>query len=135
MNHRGPEAGSRRTTGWDSKKENLNTIMTMNSPIKILSALTIGGFLAGSAFAGPGDAHPPFSYLQTPTTKPVTVALFRSGSDVAQCPMAVEQTKWIFAGGPRNPSPIQVVTGYKMENCTMTSASSTTACNSGQHGK
>jgi hypothetical protein len=115
--------------------ENLNITNTMNSPIKILSALAIGGFLAGSAFAGPGDAHPPFAYLQAQNTKPVTIALFKSGTGAAQCPMAKEQSKVISTGSPRNTSPTTVVTGYKHEGCTMASATSMAACNSTHHGK
>lgn len=117
------------------ENENLNIPNTMNSPIKTLSALAIGGFLASSAFAGPGDAHPPFAYLQAQNTRPVTVALFKSGAGAAQCPMAQAQAKVVSTGSPRNTSPTKVVTGYKHEGCTMTDATTMAGCNSTHHGK
>ncbi len=53
----------------------------MKSPIKTLSILAIGGFAAGSAVAGPGDAHPSFGYQPAKQkTETVQIALFRSSA-------------------------------------------------------
>jgi hypothetical protein len=106
---------------------------TMNTSLKTLSALTIGGLLAGSAFAGPGDAHPPFAYLQAQNSKATTVALFKSPG-AAQCPMATAQSKQVSSGSPRNTAPATVVTGYKHEGCTK-GDSSMAGCNSTHHSK
>lgn len=110
----------------------------MNSPIKTLSALAIGGFLAGSAFAGPGDAHPSFAYLQaTNKGNAPTIALFRSGTlagTAANCPMIQEQSKLIPNASVKTPGLTKVVTGSSYPGCVGTSAGtmsckgSTTAC-------
>jgi hypothetical protein len=107
----------------------------MNSPFKILSTLAIGGFLAGTAFAGPGDAHPPFAYLQGANTNaPTTIALLRSTSDqAANCPMIKEQSKTLPTVNPKVSGATTVVTGAKHEGCVTTSAGvackgSTTPC-------
>lgn len=50
----------------------------MKSLIKALSVLAIGGLLAGTAVAGPGDAHPSFAYQPVKKTETVTIALFRA---------------------------------------------------------
>lgn len=53
----------------------------MKSLIKTLSILAIGGLVAGTAVAGPGDAHPSFAYLPAKAvkkTETVTIALFRA---------------------------------------------------------
>ncbi|CAN5749721.1 hypothetical protein BH09VER1_BH09VER1_11940 [soil metagenome] len=53
----------------------------MKPLIKTLSILAIGGLAAGSAFAGPGDAHPSFAYHPVKkNTETVQIALFRSSA-------------------------------------------------------
>jgi len=116
----------------------------MNSPIKTLSALVIGGFLAGSAFAGPGDAYGAgFASRAVVNTKPVGIALFKGGvglANTANCPMIKEQSKWIPTGNPKSPGVTKVVTGYKHEGCVSTSAGtiackgSTESCSTMLHG-
>lgn len=78
----------------------------MNSPTKTLSALALGGLLAGTAIAGPGDAYTRFA-LPKQSTNPVSIALYQSDS---QQPMRVMtetstpamQTKLIYTGNPKN---------------------------------
>ncbi len=96
----------------------------MNSPIKkTLSAIAVGGLLAGSAFAGPGDAYGAgFTGRVVGDTKPVSIALFK-GSGLANaknCPMIKEDARWIPTGNPKNPAVTKVVVGYKHEGCTAT---------------
>jgi hypothetical protein len=51
----------------------------MKSLIKSLAVLAIGGgIFAGSAVAGPGDAHPSFAYQPFKKAEPVQIALFRA---------------------------------------------------------
>ncbi len=50
----------------------------MKSLIKSLAVLAIGGIFAGTAVAGPGDAHPSFAYQPVKKTEPVQIALFRA---------------------------------------------------------
>ncbi len=51
----------------------------MKSLTKSLAVLAIaGGIFAGSAIAGPGDAHPSFAYQPSKKTESVQVALFRA---------------------------------------------------------
>ena len=54
----------------------------MNPLIKSLCVVVAGGFSAGAALAGPGDAHPSFAYFPAePKTETVTIALFRGSSE------------------------------------------------------
>ncbi|MBN8707948.1 MAG: hypothetical protein BGO12_12935 [Verrucomicrobia bacterium 61-8] len=50
----------------------------MKPLIKSLAVLAIGGIFAGSAVAGPGDAHPSFAYQPAKKTESVQIALFRA---------------------------------------------------------
>ncbi|OJU98646.1 MAG: hypothetical protein BGO12_19885 [Verrucomicrobia bacterium 61-8] len=52
----------------------------MKSLVKTLSILAVGGLAAGTAVAGPGDAHPSFAYQPFKKTESVQIALFRAGS-------------------------------------------------------
>lgn len=90
----------------------------------ILSALAISGLLAGSALAGPGDAHSPFAYH--PAGNAAGIALFK-GSKAANCPMIKEQAKILPSASAKNPSVTKVVTGYMHEGCA-TNAAGTVVC-------
>lgn len=50
----------------------------MKTLIKSLAVLAIGGLVAGSAVAGPGDAHPSFAYQPVKKAESVQIALFRA---------------------------------------------------------
>lgn len=50
----------------------------MNPLIKSLSVLALGGLFAGTAVAGPGDAHASFGTQATQKTGEVQVAVFRT---------------------------------------------------------
>ncbi|CAN5750344.1 hypothetical protein BH09VER1_BH09VER1_12020 [soil metagenome] len=98
----------------------------MNSTIKTLSAFAIGGLIAGTAFAGPGDAYGAGFASRVPDkAKPVSIALFRSNA--ANCPMVKEQSKLIPNANSKTPGFTKVVTGYTHEGCVATSAG-TMAC-------
>lgn len=43
-----------------------------------MSVLAIGGLAAGTAVAGPGDAHPGFAYQPVKKAEAVQIALFRT---------------------------------------------------------
>jgi hypothetical protein len=123
----------------DGFQRNSTKRKIMNSPIKTLSALVIGGFLAGTAIAGPGDAYGAgfASRTLTNNTNPVGIALFRSSTlagNAANCPMTQENSKLIPNANSKTPGFTKVVTGYSYPGCVGTSAGtmsckgSTTAC-------
>jgi len=94
----------------------------MNSPIKILSALALGGLLVGTAVAGPGDAYAAYGTLNK-TSNPVSIALYRSNdstsASMANCPNMTERTKLIPSGNSKSPAPQKVVLGTKCEGMTI----------------
>jgi len=69
----------------------------MNPLIKSLSVVALGGIFAGSAIAGPGDAHASFGTQPTQNTGQVQVALFRAS---AKKQVNVE-TKVVPAANPK----------------------------------
>lgn len=80
----------------------------MKTLITTLSILTIGGFAAGSAIAGPGDAHPSFA-SQPAQQKTVQIALFRSSSGER----TKVETKRLPSANPKIPTARTVqVTGH-----------------------
>lgn len=52
---------------------------SLTNPLAILAVG--GGIFAGSAIAGPGDAHPSFAYQPSKKAEPVQIALFRAPAD------------------------------------------------------
>lgn len=95
----------------------------MNSSIKKLGTLLLGGFLAGSAFAGPAGVYSNGGFASqtlgsTPQPSVTLIALFRSGAQGTQnCPMIKEQSKQVPLGTSKGKGTVKVVTGYKHENC------------------
>ncbi len=87
----------------------------MNSSTKILSALALGGLLAGTALAGPGDAHSRSASLAT-QDNPVTIGLFRSNnvsSTKTDCLGMTKQTKLLPNANPKARGLQEVVVGYR----------------------
>jgi hypothetical protein len=99
----------------------------MNSSIKILGALALGGFLSGSAFAGPAGAYSNGGFASqvansTPQPQVTLIALFRSGTqDTGNCPMIKAQTTQVNTGAAKGQGATTVVTGYKHEGCVVNS--------------
>lgn len=53
----------------------------MKTLLKTLGILALGGLIAGTAVAGPGDAHPAFAYQPVKKAETVQIALFRTTAD------------------------------------------------------
>ena len=85
---------------------------------KSLSILAIGGILAGTALAGPGDAYlgyPAVSFAKASAEKKteyVTIALFRTGVTSAGAKAKAEKIL-IPSGNPKMPGVVQVVRGSR----------------------
>lgn len=91
----------------------------MNSPIKTLSALVIGGFLAGTAVAGPGDAYGAgfASRALFTNSKSVSIGLFHAKRHVSSDARAAASSSKNIVSVPNvNPKVaggIPTATGYK----------------------
>lgn len=113
----------------------------MNPLIKSLSVLAIGGIIAGTALAGPGDAYAGYSgrtaaLLSTVSRSPTVAVWTTRGLSLgdATCPMMKLKTTFIPSGNPKSPGVVRRVTGYTAEGCvgatvaTMSSKGSKISC-------
>lgn len=110
----------------------------MNSTIKKLGTVVLGGLLTGSVFAGPAGVYSNGGFAsqvagsnpQPPTT---LIALFRSGTQAPEnCPMIKAQTKQVTTGAAKGQTTTTVVTGYKHEGCVHASNGTVVCKNSKQ---
>ena len=89
----------------------------MKASTRILSTLAIGGLLAGTAMAGPGDAHSRSAALPNGES-PVTIGLFRSAdmsTTKMDCLGMTKQTKLVPNANPKARGLQKVVVGYRCE--------------------
>jgi hypothetical protein len=109
---------SKMTSMNDPQKKNLKKRKSMNFPIKTISALAIGGFVTGTALAGPNDAYAAgFASRPLYETKPVGIALFRSTRLTSDFPNRIvvkEESKLVPTGQPKNPGMMELDTGYEV---------------------
>ena len=88
-----------------------------------IGTLALGGFLSGSAFAGPAGVYSNGGFASqvansTPQPSVTLIALFRSGTqEPGNCPMIKAQTKQVNTGAAKGQGTTTVVTGYKHEGC------------------
>jgi hypothetical protein len=88
----------------------------MKSLITTLSAVAIGGFIATSAIAGPGDAYGAgFASRAFVTAKPVSVALYRSAEQTSDARIAAQPRKLVSVPNvnPKIAGGVPTATGYR----------------------